>query len=88
MTTTTRPTGAFSKFYDPTGARYGLPTYPYSCAPDGLATIRQLRAAGLRPGGHDPVAQILWRNPRHGIEEEIAGKFARRLLGVLKLPWT
>ncbi|BCJ74505.1 hypothetical protein CS0771_40490 [Catellatospora sp. IY07-71] len=65
MTTTTRPTGAFSKFYDPTGARYGLPTYPYSCAPDGLATIRQLRAAGLRAGGHDPVAQILWRNPRH-----------------------
>ncbi len=29
-------------------------------APEGLATLRQLRAAGLRPGGHDPVAQILW----------------------------
>ncbi|UED88475.1 hypothetical protein K4G22_14715 [Streptomyces profundus] len=27
-------------------------------APDGLATRRQLRAAGLRPGGQDPVAQV------------------------------
>jgi hypothetical protein len=48
-------------FYDPTGARYGLPTYPYKFAPDGLATVRQLRANGLRPGGQDPAAQILWR---------------------------
>jgi hypothetical protein len=49
-------------FYDPTGARYGLPTYPYKFAPDGLATRRQLRAQGLRPGGQDIAAQILWRN--------------------------
>jgi hypothetical protein len=48
-------------FYDPTGARYGLPTYPYKFAPDGLATVRQLRAKGLRPGGQDIAAQILWR---------------------------
>jgi hypothetical protein len=48
-------------FYDPTGARYGLPTYPYRLAPTGLATIRQLRAQGLRPGGQDIAAQILWR---------------------------
>lgn len=27
-------------------------------APQGLATRRQLRAMGLRPGGHDPVAQV------------------------------
>ncbi|MEV0810417.1 RRQRL motif-containing zinc-binding protein [Micromonospora sp. NPDC050200] len=45
--------------YDPTGTEFA--TYPYRLAPDGLATRRQLRAAGLRPGGHDPVAQILWR---------------------------
>jgi len=51
-------------FYDPTGARYGLPTYPYRWAPDGLRTVRQLRAAGLRPGGQQPVAQILWRRGR------------------------
>jgi hypothetical protein len=48
-------------FYDPTGARYGIPTYPYKFAPDGLATARQLRNRGLRPGGQDIAAQILWR---------------------------
>lgn len=49
------------RFYDPLGTRYGFPTFPYRMAPTGLATRRQLRAAGLRPGGNDPVAQILWR---------------------------
>lgn len=48
-------------FYDPTGERYGIPTYPYRMAPAGLATTRQLRARGLRPGGQHPAAQILWR---------------------------
>ncbi|MGV9930060.1 RRQRL motif-containing zinc-binding protein [Streptomyces olivaceoviridis] len=35
-----------------------VPVYPWRLAPDGLATLRQLRAAGLRPGGQDVVAQI------------------------------
>jgi len=48
-------------FYDPTGARYGLPTYPFKFAPAGLATTRQLRARNLRPGGQDIAAQIMWR---------------------------
>jgi hypothetical protein len=48
-------------FYDPTGARFGLPTYPFRMAPDGLATTRQLRAQGLRPGRQPIAAQILWR---------------------------
>lgn len=43
--------------YDPDG----FDTFAYRMAPAGLATRRQLRAAGLRPGGHDPVAQIVWR---------------------------
>ena len=51
MTTTAYPAATAEEF----------PTYPYRLAPNGLATRRQLRAAGLRPGGHDPVAQILWR---------------------------
>ena len=50
-----------AQFYDPDGERYGLPTYPYHWAPDGLLTIRQLRVKGLRPGGQDITAQILWR---------------------------
>jgi hypothetical protein len=48
-------------FYDPTGAKYGIPTYPYRFAPDGLATVRQLRARDLRPGGQDIAAQLMWR---------------------------
>lgn len=47
--------------YDPANPADEFPTYPYRLAPEGLATRRQLRAAGLRPGGNDPVAQILWR---------------------------
>src|SRR5258708_40012323 len=52
------------EFYDPDGQRYGLPTYPWKFAPDGLLTLRQLRAKGLRPGGQDISAQILWRHHR------------------------
>lgn len=56
--------GLFLTFYDPDGTRYGLPTYPWRWAPDGLLTIRQLRARGLRPGGQSITAQILWRRGR------------------------
>ncbi|MBW6436706.1 hypothetical protein KZ829_23470 [Actinoplanes hulinensis] len=50
------------KFYDPTGERHGgTPTYPFNMAPTGLATRRQLRDQGLRPGGQEIAAQILWR---------------------------
>src|ERR1700741_4307993 len=56
-----RSRGIHVEFYDPDGTRYGLPTYPYRWAPRNLLTIRQLRAAGLRPGGQQPAAQILWR---------------------------
>lgn len=48
-------------FEDPTGARYGVPTFPWRSAPSGFATLRQLRARGLRPGGQPVAAQILWR---------------------------
>jgi hypothetical protein len=57
-----RARNIYPEFYDPDGTRYGLPTYPWKFAPDGLLTMRQLRAQGLRPGGQEPVAQILWRH--------------------------
>ena len=57
-----RGRGIFAQFYDPDGERYGLPTYPYHWAPAGLLTVRQLRAKGLRPGGQQVAAQILWRH--------------------------
>jgi hypothetical protein len=57
--------GFFLEFYDPTGKRFGFPTFPYHCVPDGLVTRRQLRAAGLRPAGQPVIAQILWRHRKH-----------------------
>jgi len=53
--------GIYVQFYDPDGRHYGIPTYPYHWAPKNLLTLRQLRACGLRPGGQQPIAQILWR---------------------------
>ncbi|MEU2495468.1 RRQRL motif-containing zinc-binding protein [Streptomyces sp. NPDC007883] len=35
-----------------------LPVFRWRLAPDGYATRRQLRAAGLRPGGQDVAAQL------------------------------
>ncbi len=56
------------KFMDPTGARYGIPTYRWRMAPAGLATRRQLTAAGLRPGGQPVVAQVMWRSRRRRVQ--------------------
>lgn len=49
-----------TRFYDPTGQRFGIPTYPRGLAPAGLATRTQLRELGLRPGGQEPAAQLAW----------------------------
>lgn len=43
-----------------------LPVYRWRLAPDGLATRRQLRAAGLRPGGQAVVAQLERPRRRNG----------------------
>ncbi|MBX9362092.1 RRQRL motif-containing zinc-binding protein [Streptomyces sp. WAC04114] len=39
-----------------------IPVYRWRLAPDGLATRRQLRALGLRPGGQEVAAQL--KRPR------------------------
>ncbi|MEO3846343.1 RRQRL motif-containing zinc-binding protein [Streptomyces sp. B8F3] len=52
-------TTAYAECYDPAGTRYGIPTYPWRLAPEGLATRRQLRARGLRPGGQPIAAQVM-----------------------------
>ncbi|WP_435601218.1 RRQRL motif-containing zinc-binding protein [Streptomyces sp. C10-9-1] len=52
----------FGKCFDPAGAKYGIPTYPWRYAPDGYATRRQLRALGLRPGGQPVAAQVMRRS--------------------------
>ncbi|MET7612224.1 RRQRL motif-containing zinc-binding protein [Streptomyces seoulensis] len=43
-----------------------LPVYRWRLAPDGYATRRQLRAAGLRPGGQDVAAQLERPRSRRG----------------------
>ncbi|WP_017559083.1 RRQRL motif-containing zinc-binding protein [Nocardiopsis baichengensis] len=55
---------SFSRFYDPEGTRYGLPSWPWGWAPAHLATRAQLAARGLRPGGREPVGQVTWRSRR------------------------
>ncbi|MGH4030855.1 RRQRL motif-containing zinc-binding protein [Actinomycetota bacterium Odt1-20B] len=55
---------AYAECFDPTGARYGLPTYPWRFAPEGLCTRRQLRERGLRPGGQPIAAQLMRRTRR------------------------
>jgi hypothetical protein len=56
-----------ARFWDPSGARYGIPTYPWRTAPEGLMTRRQLRADGFRPGGQDPTAQVMWQSRSRGL---------------------
>ncbi|GAA2763658.1 hypothetical protein GCM10010103_26990 [Streptomyces paradoxus] len=43
-----------------------VPVYQWRLAPDGLATRRQLRALGLRPGGQDVAAQVERPRRRRG----------------------
>ncbi|MFF8094436.1 RRQRL motif-containing zinc-binding protein [Streptomyces sp. NPDC016675] len=47
-----------------------VPVYRWRLAPDGLATVRQLRALGLRPGGQDVAAQV--ERPRRRREPLVA----------------
>ncbi|MFI8007941.1 RRQRL motif-containing zinc-binding protein [Streptomyces sp. NPDC086010] len=44
-----------------TGPAPVIETFEWKASPDGLATRRQLRALGLRPGGQDVVAQLRCR---------------------------
>ncbi|MDQ0812049.1 hypothetical protein QFZ63_003763 [Streptomyces sp. B3I7] len=43
-----------------------LPVFRWRLAPDGYATRRQLRAAGLRPGGQDVAATLERTRRRRG----------------------
>lgn len=45
----------------PCAGRYaGAPVFRYGWAPSGMATMRQLAAAGLRPGGQDVAGWLVW----------------------------
>lgn len=48
-------------FWDPSGERLGLPTWPWRLAPAHLWTRAQLKARALRPA--QPIqGQVLWRS--------------------------
>ncbi len=51
----------------------GLPTWAYGHAPGeaGLLTRRQMRAAGLAPGGAAPIAQVVWTHKRHEVRAQL-----------------
>lgn len=59
-------------YWDPDGTRYGIPTYPWQCAPAGLATRRQLAVGGLRPGGQPVAAQVMWHSSRCPSQHDVA----------------
>ncbi|GAA5040203.1 RRQRL motif-containing zinc-binding protein [Actinopolymorpha pittospori] len=42
----------------------GLPAWSFGWAPEGLVTRRQLRAAGLCPGGADAYGVLVWYHDR------------------------
>lgn len=63
--------------HDPEGARHGgLPTFPWRCAPAGLATRRQLAAAGLRPNGQPIAGQVCWTSRRYSGRRQSRTRFA------------
>lgn len=72
---------------DPTGARYGMPTYPWGQAPTHLATRRQLARQGLRKNGHDPVAQLLRPRRRRPYQPLRAYLYDTRTAAPRR-PWT
>jgi hypothetical protein len=59
------------RLLDPTGEKFGLPTYPWGArlAPGHLLTRRQLRDLNRSIGGQEPVAQLLSPRPggRYGV---------------------
>jgi hypothetical protein len=53
--------------------------FVWGCAPEGLATRRQLAAKGLRPSGAEPVARVVWRRGErfadlHPVADAVAKK--------------
>lgn len=70
---------------DPTGDRYGIPTFVWGHAPrDKYATRRQLAALGLRKGGQD-VAAVMY-GWCHGVRTVM--HLYRIDLALPRRPWT
>ena len=62
-------TASPTRFLDPTGQRFGIPTYPWGWSKHfdpNLGTKAQLREAGLSIAGLEVVAQLMWSSRRAG----------------------
>lgn len=57
------------------GFREGLPVFGWGEAPSEFLTRSQLRAAGLRPNGADPVALLVFRHIKPYARETVAELF-------------
>ncbi|MFE2693654.1 RRQRL motif-containing zinc-binding protein [Streptomyces mirabilis] len=51
------------RYWDPKGEKFGIPTWPWGMGPpkEEMATVRDLKKLGLRPGGQAAAGQIGWR---------------------------
>ncbi len=75
-----------SVYLDPDGSRYGIPTYPWQCAPAGLATRRQLAAIGLRPAWQPVAAQVMWHSSRSRCRPGVAHLYRVELARPKRVP--
>jgi len=68
------------------GFRDGLPVFGWGEAPSTLLTRSQLRAAGLRPNGQDPVALLVFRHVKPYRRETTAELFSVELAAARRTP--
>ncbi len=67
------------------GFRDGLPVFAWGEAPSTLLTRAQLRELGLRPGGQDPVALLVFRHHRPYRRETVAELFSVELAALKRV---
>jgi hypothetical protein len=64
----------------------GLPVFGWGEAPSILLTKGQLRDAGLRPAGQDPLALLVFRHHRPYRRETVAPLFSVELAAARRVP--
>lgn len=68
------------------GFRDGLPVFGWGEAPSEFLTRSQLRAAGLRPNGADPVALLVFRHVKPYARETVAELYPVELAALRRTP--